>query len=126
MISFHKIAKPHTDILEGKYTHDVFAAKLGEVFKGKAPVEYKNATQFWKKTHKTDGLNRLLSVVERRLKGNGGDSVIQIQTLFGGGKTHALIAMYHEASQWNAQTVVIDGVALDAEKRHSGACWKNS
>ena len=116
MVPFYEIAKPHADILQGRYTPDVFAAKLGEVFKGKAPVEYRNATQFWEITHKTGGLDRLLSIVERRLRGHGGDSVIQIQTLFGGGKTHALIAMYHEANQWNAQRVVIDGVALNAEK----------
>jgi len=34
------------------------------------------------------------------LRGEGGDPVIQIQTPFGGGKTHALIAMYHMAAAW--------------------------
>ena len=59
----------------------------------------------------------MLSDVEGRLKGRGGDPVIQIQTPFGGGKTHAQIAMYHKAnSEWNSRTVVIDGAAIDAEK----------
>src|SRR5207245_100614 len=53
-----------------------------------------------------------LAVVERRLTGKGGDPVIQIQTPFGGGKTHALIAMYHNAPVWKAKRVVIVGTAM--------------
>ena len=116
MLPFYEVAVPHGDILGGRHTPEVFAAKLGEVFKGKASDEYKDPTQFFENTHETEGLTRLLSVVERRLKGLGGDPVIQIQTPFGGGKTHAQIAMYHKASKWNARRVVIDGAAIDAEK----------
>jgi hypothetical protein len=50
--------------------------------------------------------------VENRLHGKGGDPVIQIQTPFGGGKTHALIAMYHRAAQWNAKRVILVGTVL--------------
>ena len=69
----------------------------GEVFKGRAPDEYKDAGQFFEKTYQTDGLKHLLSIVEGRLNGQGGDPVIQIQTPFGGGKTHALIAMLSQS-----------------------------
>ena len=113
---FYEIAVPHNDILQGRHTPEVFAAKLGEVFKGNASNEYSDPARFFEKTHETKGLTRLISVVERRLKGDGGDSVIQIQTPFGGGKTHAQIAMYHKASKWDTRTVVIDGAAIDAEK----------
>lgn len=116
MEPFYKIAVPHNDILEGRHAPDVFAAKLGQVFKGKGALEYKNSAQFFKNTHETLGLTRLLSNVEARLKGGESDSVIQIQTPFGGGKTHAQIAMYHKASKWDARRVVIDGAAIDAEK----------
>ena len=116
MVPFYKIAKPHRDILEGRHTPDVFAANLWEVVEKRAPTEYGNATQFWEKTYTTRGLENLLSVVKRRLQGRGGDPVIQIQTPFGGGKTHAMIAMYHKVSEWNAKTVVIDGAAKSAEK----------
>jgi len=105
---------PHRDILEGRFTLDVFAADLWEVFRGTAPDEYKAPTQFFQKTYQTDGLRNLLSIVEGRLKGQGGDPVIQIQTPFGGGKTHALIAMYHKASEWNAQKVVLVGTPMGA------------
>ena len=111
---FHTIAVPHRDILEGRLTLDVFAADLWEVFRGTAPDEYKDSTQFFEKTYQTDGLRDLLSIVERRLNGRGGDPVIQIQTPFGGGKTHALIAMYHRASEWNVQKAVIVGTPMSA------------
>ena len=109
---FHTIAVPHRDILEGRLTLDVFAADLWEVFRGTAPDEYKDSTQFFEKTYQTDGLRDLLSIIEGRLNGRGGDPVIQIQTPFGGGKTHALIAMYHRASEWNAQKAVIVGTPM--------------
>jgi len=51
-------------------------------------------------------------VVEKRLRGEGGDPVIQIQTPFGGGKTHALIAMYHKAAEWGANRVVVVGTPM--------------
>ena len=114
MIPFHTIAVPHRDILEGRLTMEVFAADLWEVFRGTAPDEYKDPTQFFQKTYQTDGLKNLLSIVEGRLNGRGGDPVIQIQTPFGGGKTHALIAMYHKASEWNVQKVVLVGTPMKA------------
>ena len=114
MTPFHTIAVPHRDILEGKLTLDVFAADLWEVFRGTAPDEYKDPTQFFQKTYQTDGLKNLLSIVEGRLNAQGGDPVIQIQTPFGGGKTHALIAMYHKASKWDVQKVVLVGTPMSA------------
>ncbi|MFA7234004.1 MAG: DUF499 domain-containing protein [Terrimicrobiaceae bacterium] len=42
---------------------------------------------------------RLLTQVAQRLNGKGGEPVIQLQTAFGGGKTHTLLAVYHLASR---------------------------
>ena len=114
MMPFHAIAVAHPDILEGRLTMDVFAADLWEVFRGTAPDEYRDPTQFAQKTHETAGLKHLLSIIEGRLKGQSGDPVIQLQTPFGGGKTHALIAMYHKASEWKAQKAVIVGTPMGA------------
>jgi predicted AAA+ superfamily ATPase len=47
----------------------------------------------------------------------GGDSVIQIKTPFDGGKTHSLIAIMHEARDWNATPVVIVGTTLEGKTR---------
>ena len=113
MRPFHTIAVPHKDVLEGKLTMDVFAADLWETYKNRAPPEYRDAELFFKKTYLTNGLRNLLDVVEKRLKGLGGDPVIQIQTPFGGGKTHALIALYHRTTQWKVKPIVIVGTALD-------------
>lgn len=121
MKAFHTVAVPHDDILEGRLTMDVFAADLWEVFKGRGPDEYKDADQFAKKTYPTEGLKNLLAVVEKRLKGKGGDPVIQIQTPFGGGKTHALIAMYHNAPDWKAKRVVLVGTAMGPKETIWGA-----
>lgn len=110
MQPFHSIAVPHRDILEGRLTQDVFAADLWEVFKGRGPDEYKDPTLFFRKTYLTEGITNLLEVVENRIKGKGGDPVIQIQTPFGGGKTHALITIYH--SDWDARKVVIAGTSM--------------
>jgi hypothetical protein len=112
MTAFHTIAVPHEDILTGRLTLDVFAADLWEVHKRRAPDEYRDPTCFFQKTYQTEGLTNLLAVVEKRLRGEGGDPVIQIQTPFGGGKTHALIAMYHKAAEWGANRVIVVGTPM--------------
>ncbi len=112
---FHTIAIPHKDILEGRLTMDVFAADLWEVSQNRGPDEYRDSDTFFRKTYLTEGLKNLIAIVEKRLQGKGGDPVIQIQTPFGGGKTHALIAMYHKASEWKAKKAVIVGTALGTE-----------
>jgi len=116
MKAFHTIAIPHADILAGRLTMDVFAADLWEVSQRRGPDEYKDAATFFGKTYMTQGLQNLLGVVEKRLRGEGGDPVIQIQTPFGGGKTHALIAMYHKAAEWDAKRIVVVGTSLSTEE----------
>lgn len=112
MKPFHAVAVPHDDILEGKLTMDVFAADLWEVFNNRGPEEYKDPETFFKKTFVTKGLDNLFKEVQKRLKGLGGDSVIQLQTPFGGGKTHALIGLYHKAKEWDANVFVFVGDKL--------------
>jgi hypothetical protein len=119
MKPFHTIAVPHDDILQGRLTLDVFAADLWEVYQGRGPEEYRDVDLFFQKTYLTEGLKNLFAVVEKRLKGQGGDPVIQMQTPFGGGKTHALIALYHKAREWRewgVKTAVIVGTKHSAEK----------
>jgi len=113
---FHTIAVPHDDILQGRLTLDVFAADLWEVYHGRGPEEYRDADLFFQKTYPTEGLQNLFAVVEKRLQGQGGDPVIQMQTPFGGGKTHSLIALYHKAREWKVKTAVIVGTPLAANE----------
>jgi len=90
-----QVTTPHKDIREGRLSEAIFAADLGDVVYGKAPLEYKDASIFFQKTYLTQGLKNLLDNVLSRLGGGKGDPVIQLQTPFGGGKTHALLALYH-------------------------------
>jgi hypothetical protein len=115
MTAFHTIAIPHDDILQGRLTMDVFAADLWDVYKERGSDEYKSTGLFFQKTYQTEGLKTLLDVVKSRLEGKGGDPVLQLQTPFGGGKTHALIALYHKAAEWDAKRVVIVGTAMSAK-----------
>jgi len=89
------VAVPHRDIREGRLDEAVFAAKLGDVVRGRGPLEYRDPETFFRKTYLTPGLERLCAVVVSRLSGGTGDAFIQLRTPFGGGKTHALIALYH-------------------------------
>ena len=114
MRPFTTVAVPHDDIFKDKLTMDVFAADLWQVYKGTAPAEYQDSGEFFRKTFVTKGMSYLIDVVRKRLEGRGGDSVIQLQTPFGGGKTHSLIALYHKAkTEFNAKVVVLSGTAFD-------------
>ncbi len=93
--SWWQVTTPHKDIREGKLSEAIFAADLGDVVYGKAPLEYQDASIFFQKTYLTHGLRTLLENVCSRLNGDKGDPVIQLQTPFGGGKTHALLTLYH-------------------------------
>ena len=116
MKPFTQVAVPHEDIVKGRLEMDVFAADLWQVAQGKAPDDYQNPDLFFRKTFMTSGLKNIIEIAKARLEGRTGDSVIQLQTPFGGGKTHTLIALYHKAKEWNVKVAVIDGTALDPRK----------
>lgn len=64
--------------------------------RGQAPEDYLDPLRFFASTYMTDGLIALLGDVLRELNGTGsGNRIIQIETPFGGGKTHTLLAIYH-------------------------------
>ena len=96
---WREIAVPHRDVLEGTFQQSEFAADITAVHSGKAPKEYQDAVAFFDRTYITEGMRLLLTQVTQRLSGNGGDPVIQLQTAFGGGKTHTMLAVYHLATR---------------------------
>jgi hypothetical protein len=93
--NWYDIIPPHADIRKGHFDEAVFAADLGDVASQDAPDDYRDPYLFYKKTYLTAGLENLLKRVHTKLTEGQGPSVIQIQTPFGGGKTHALVAIYH-------------------------------
>ena len=92
------IITPHADVASGRFDQAEFAADLFEVASGSADSEYQDPKDFFARTYLTEGLQDLLVGATRRLSGDGGDPVIELQTNFGGGKTHSMIALYHLAS----------------------------
>jgi uncharacterized protein len=94
---WREIVMPHPDVASGRYQQAEFAADLHQVWRGDATDEYGDPVQFFRRTFLTEGLRELLLNAARRLSGEGGDPVVELQTNFGGGKTHSLVALYHLA-----------------------------
>ncbi|UIE39770.1 Swt1 family HEPN domain-containing protein [Leptodesmis sichuanensis] len=92
---WREIATPHPDVASGRFQQAEFAADLWQVYLDEGSDEYRDPTEFYRRTYLTDGLQQLLTNALRRLSGQGGDPVIELQTNFGGGKTHAMLALYH-------------------------------
>ncbi|HVX16328.1 MAG TPA: Swt1 family HEPN domain-containing protein [Pirellulales bacterium] len=95
---WREVVTPHPDVASGRYQQAEFAADLWQVYQGEGSDEYKHPTEFFRRTFLTEGLRRLLSQGILRLTGQGGDPVVELQTNFGGGKTHSMLALYHLVS----------------------------
>lgn len=94
---------PRDEIVSGDLSLDLFAAKLRLVVEGRAPQVYQDPSAFFANTYPTSGLKLLLSEVFGRLaQVTVGSPVIRLETSFGGGKTHDLIALWHIAKQGRA------------------------
>ena len=91
------IVVPHHDVAVGSYRQAEFAADLAQVARGEGVKEYVDPREFFARTYITEGLRLLLVGALRRLSGSGGESVIDLQTTFGGGKTHSMLALWHIA-----------------------------
>ena len=96
---WREVITPHSDVAGGRFEQAEFAADLIEVANGDADEEYQDPEAFFRRTYLTEGLRKLLVGAAKRLNGQGGNPpVINLQTNFGGGKTHSMIALYHLAS----------------------------
>ena len=115
MKPFRNVITPHRDVLESQTSVAKYAADLWQVHAGEAPTEYGDAGRFFEMTYMTGSMRQILSDVEEKLKHGEGDAFKQIETPFGGGKTHTMIAAYHKAKQLGVKTVVIDGMRLSAD-----------
>jgi predicted AAA+ superfamily ATPase len=92
---WREVVTPHADVASGRYQQAEFAADLWQVHLGEGSDEYKNPQEFFRRTYLTESLKRLLVGGVQRISGTGGDPVVQLQTNFGGGKTHSMLALYH-------------------------------
>jgi predicted AAA+ superfamily ATPase len=92
---WREIIEPHPDVASGRFKQAEFMADLWQVYSREGSDEYRDPVQFFRRTYLTTGLNMLLTNALRRLSGRGGDPVIKLQTNFGGGKTHSMLALFH-------------------------------
>lgn len=92
---WREVVTPHPDVASGRYQQAEFAADLWQVYQKEGSDEYRNPTEFFRRTFVTEGLRQLMSRGIERLAGTGGDPVVELQTNFGGGKTHSMLALYH-------------------------------
>src|SRR5882672_1023118 len=114
---WREVVTPHADVASGRYQQAEFAADLWQVHIGQGGAEYKNPKEFFRRTYLTESLRRLLVGAVRRVGGEGGDPVIQLQTNFGGGKTHSMLALYHLFSG----TPIADMAGAEAVLGEAGA-----
>ena len=89
--------QPRDEVLRGELREQQFAASLTKVLRGNADPVYGAPATFFANTYPTGGLKSLLRESLGRLTGTspGNAAVIRLETSFGGGKTHNLIALHH-------------------------------
>ncbi|CAN1559093.1 Swt1-like HEPN [Mycobacteriaceae bacterium] len=95
--SWRDVLKPHPDVASGQYNNAEFAADLYSVaVQQNAAKEYQDPVEFFGRTYLTDGLKELLRRAVDRISGSeSANPVINLQTTFGGGKTHSMLAVWH-------------------------------
>lgn len=96
---WRQVMPPHRDVAKGVYEQAEFAADLQQVASNDRNVDpaYGDPKEFFRRTHITASMQALLTNVVQRLRGLGGDPVVDLRTAFGGGKTHTLLAVLHMA-----------------------------
>jgi predicted AAA+ superfamily ATPase len=104
--AWRDVITPHDDVARGSYQQAEFAADLWQVYLGQGMPEYKDPVQFFQRTYLTENLKGLLVGALKRLKNNQGDPVVRLQTNFGGGKTHSMLALWHLFSGVKPQTLL--------------------
>jgi hypothetical protein len=119
---WREIATPHPDVASGRYQQAEFAADLWQVHLGEGSDEYRDPVEFFRRTYLTESLKGMLVGALRRLSGQGGDPVVQLQTNFGGGKTHSMLALYHLFSGVKPTELAgIDAVLHEADAKRPPA-----
>jgi hypothetical protein len=99
-----KCVRLHPDVESETTAIATFAIDLGALIISdpNIPSVYRDAYSFFRVTHFTSGLKRLLEDILARLSGKEGDRVLQLRSPFGGGKSHTLAALYYAAKEREA------------------------
>lgn len=100
LAAWRSVLKPRDEVATGNFQSSEFAADLYKVARSDASLssEYSNPAEFFARTYLTEGLRDLLTRGVKRLSGDtNATPVINLQTNFGGGKTHSMLALWHIA-----------------------------
>jgi hypothetical protein len=97
---WHKVVSLRDDLRSGELSLATFAADMYDVQmqKGRRPV-YEDPAEFFALTYPTYNLRELAKDVVLRLAGKNQKAVRQLELTYGGGKTHALITLFHLVNQ---------------------------
>lgn len=97
---WREVLQPHDDVATGNFHASEFAADLYKVATGgEVDSDYADPVEFFRRTYLTEGLRDLIGRAVRRLSGDDNASpVINLQTNFGGGKTHSMLSLWHVAA----------------------------
>ena len=97
---WREVLPPHDDVATGNFHASEFAADLYKVASsGDAGRDYADPVEFFARTYLTEGLRDLIGRAVRRLSGDdNAPPVINLQTNFGGGKTHSMLSLWHLAA----------------------------
>ena len=91
-------SKPREDVLQGELDDAIFAASFGRLIRNEGPLIYRDTAQFFRNTHPTAALTKLCRDVFGRLASTTeAGAILRLSTGFGGGKTHALMTLWHLA-----------------------------
>lgn len=96
---WREVLPPHQDVASGNFKASEFAADLYKVASGEeSGRDYADPVEFFRRTYLTEGLRDLIGRAVDRLRGDDNASpVINLQTNFGGGKTHSMLSLWHLA-----------------------------
>lgn len=114
---WHRVVELRPDLLSGELELAEFAADLHDVALDRGKAVYRERDRFFALTYPTRPLRDLVRDVVLRLAGKGAKAVHQINVTFGGGKTHALITLYHLA---NDPATLPDALAVREFREHAG------
>ncbi len=93
--SWWEILTPREDIRADKMKKQPFIVDLGDVKGDTTSTSFSDPRRFFERTFLTESLILILDTILSRLHGEGGSPILLLQARFGGGKTHALLTIYH-------------------------------
>jgi len=97
---------------------DKAAPDLSDILREEEESFYSIPEEFFKRTYMTRSMGELIEDIAETLKGGKGGGIFLLTSLFGGGKTHTQICLYHTFN--NPQKLTALSEALSAKVAEAG------